>query len=276
MHDLRDYSRPWLFFGLSIAIPWALWLPVAWMSHHPGILPRETEIGSLLAVAGICAPMLTAFALILPNRNLRADCWRRLFNFGSAKPIYWLIALLLMPASILLAIAISLLFGYDIAQFQIASKPSFTAGALSPWAILIWVAIIEELGWHNYGTDALRNKFTLFATSMMFSVYWGSWHLPLALIKGYYQANLVHTGIWVSLNFFVSVFPLAFLINWLYYRAGRNIWIAALFHVTAGFFNELFSPHPDTKLFQTAILLLVTAAVVLTNRRLFFAREIAT
>ena len=272
MHDLGEYRRPWAFFGLSIAIPWAFWLAAAWLSHHPGAMPRQTLVGSVFGVLGICAPMLTAFALILPNRKLRADCWRRLFNFGSGKPVYWLIALLLMPASILLAIAISLFFGFDIAQFQIASKPSFTAGALSPWAILIWVPIVEEFAWHTYGTDALRNRFNLFTTSLIFSPYWGAWHVPLALIRGYYQSNLVHTGLWVSLNFLISVFPFAFLMNWLYYRAGRNIWIAVLFHVTAGFFNELFSPHPDTKLFQTAILLVVTAAVVIWNRRLFFAK----
>lgn len=275
MAPLEHYRRPWLFYGLATLIPWGFWLPAAWISHQTAAPPRLVAIGSLLGLLGILAPMVVAFTLIGPDRWLRTDCWHRLTNFSAGRPTYWLLALATMPASLLLAIAISLLLGYDAAQFHIVSSPSFRAGVVSAWAVLIVVPIIEELAWHSYGTDALRRRFSLFLTCMIFAAFWGVWHAPLALVKGYYHSNLVELGFWEALNFPVSIFPVVFLMNWLYYRAARNIWIAALFHVTSGFFNELFAVQPRTKIIQTGILLVLVVIVVQRNRALFFSEAAA-
>jgi membrane protease YdiL (CAAX protease family) len=226
----------------------------------------------LCALLGILAPMFVAGSLILPNAALRDDCRQRLGNFHSGGSRHWLLAALIMPASILVAITLSIPLGFSAAQFQLHSQPTFSAGGASPWAALVAIPVFEELAWHSYGTDTLRRRWSLFSASMIFSAFWGLWHAPLALINGYYHSNLIETGIWETINFPVSIFPVVFLMNWLYYRAGRNLWIAALFHVTSGFFNELFSPHPLTKLIQTGVLLILAATVVLRERKLFFVR----
>src|SRR5699024_11589067 len=75
-------------------------------------------------------------------------------------------------ASILLAQAISLLFGYSITQFSFSEDFSFTGGVFSAWFLLLIAPILEELAWHSYGTDSLRRRFTLFTTSMIFAVFW--------------------------------------------------------------------------------------------------------
>ncbi len=59
---------------------------------------------------------------------------------------------------------ISLLFGHSISQFYISGSPSFTSAVFSPWFILLFAPIVEELAWHTYGTDTLRRKFNLFNT----------------------------------------------------------------------------------------------------------------
>ncbi|MEI6756220.1 MAG: hypothetical protein WCK85_00070 [Chlorobium sp.] len=61
--------------------------------------------------------------------------------------------------------------------------------------------------------------------------------------------------------------------NWLYYKTGRNILVAIVFHFTAGFFNEIFSTHPDSKIIQTALLLLLALFLMLKERDFFFRRE---
>jgi len=271
MDPLHLYRRPALFYSLSTAIPWAFWLAAAWISHQANPPERLIVLGSLFGLLGILAPSMVAACLILSNRALRADNARRLSNFSADARPYWALAALTMPASILLAIVLSLPLGFSAAQFRISGHASFSAGLASPWAVLIIVPIIEEMAWHTYGTDALRRRLSLFTTCLVFSTFWGIWHAPLMLVKGYYHSNLVETGIWETLNFPVSIFPVVFLMNWLYYRAGRNIWIAALFHVTSGFFNELFSPDPRTKLIQTGLLLLLAAIVTARERRMFFA-----
>ena len=272
MDPIHHYRRTWLFYGLSTAIPWTFWLAAAWISHQPAPPQRLVALATLFGLLGVLAPAMVAACLILPNGALRADVAHRMTNLGAGWPRYWVLAGLIMPASILVAIALSLTLGFSTTQFQIANHASFSAGAASPWAVLIIVPVIEELAWHSYGTDTLRRRYSLFRTCMIFSAFWGLWHAPLMLVNGYYHSNLVQIGMWELGNFFVSIFPVVFLMNWIYYRAGRNIWIAALFHVTSGFFNELFSPDPRTKLIQTGVLLVLAAAVTVRERHMFFAK----
>jgi len=73
----------------------------------------------------------------------------------------------------------------------------------------------------------------------------------------------------------VSIFPFVILMNWLYYKTNRNILVATIFHITAGYFNEIFSTHPDSKCIQTILLLIVSIIVVLKDRQLFFKRALA-
>ncbi len=225
---------------------------------------------SVLGLLGLLAPMVIALGLIHRERGLKKDLWERCCNVGSVQPIYWLLSVLLMPGSILLAQAISLFFGYSAAQFVITGHYTFTSGVFPVGFLLLVAPIIEELGWHTYGTDVLRNRFNLFVTSMMFALYWGIWHIPLATIRYYYQSNLVATG-WIhSLNFLVSIFPFVIIMNWLYYKANRNIFVPIFFHITAGYFNEIFATDPDSKVIQTGLLLLFAAVLVFKKQRFFF------
>ena len=216
----------------------------------------------------------TALALTAGQPDLRRDVARRLFTLRGVTPFYAAVAAFLMLASILAAQAVSVLFGYSTDQFRLAGHFSFTSGVLPVWFLLVAAPVIEELAWHAYGTDALRSRFSLFSTCMMFSAYWAIWHMPLASIKDYYHSHLVQGGLLYTANFLISVFPFVILMNWLYYKTHRNILIACVFHVTAGYFNEIFATHPDSKVIQTGLLVLLSAFVVLRERRFFFDRTI--
>jgi hypothetical protein len=271
---VSEYRRPLLFYGLSIAIPWALWFAAAYLSHITPGSPQITLQASLLGVAGLAAPMVVAFAMVVGNAGLRRDVAGRLFNFAAIKPIYLLLTGFLMLASILLAQLISLAFGYSADQFRLAGHFSFSAGIFPAWFLLFIAPVLEELAWHSYGTDALRQRFNLFWTSMIFAVFWALWHLPLSFIKDYYQSNLAAEGLIYSLNFSLSIIPYVLIMNWLYYKAGRNILVAIVFHITAGFFNELFATHPDSKIIQTGLLTLLALVLMAADWRFFFKRRV--
>nr|WP_197032452.1 CPBP family glutamic-type intramembrane protease [Bacillus sp. UNC41MFS5] len=108
---------------------------------------------------------------------------------------------------------------------------------------------------------------------MIFAIFWAFWHFPLSFIKGYYQSNLVETGVLYSINFVVSLIPFVLLMNWLYYKTGRNIIVAIVFHISAGLFNEVFLTHPMSKVIQTVLLLILTTVIVIKNRSFFFKLE---
>lgn len=269
---IKKYKSPFVFYLLSIAIPWTFWFLSAWLSHQTPFTRRIEWATGICSFAGLLSPFLLALFFMLPDKELRKDFLSRFFNFNSIKREYILIAFFLMLLSILAAQAISLFFGYSASQFALRGTFTFTSALFPVWFLLIAAPMLEELAWHSYGTDSLVSRFNLFTASMIFAVYWALWHFPLSFIKGYYHSNLVESGLLYSLNFVVSMIPFVLIMNWLYYKTRRNILLPVVFHITAGFFNEIFATHPMSKVIQTELLLVVSVFLVMNNKEMFFKR----
>ena len=270
--NLNTYKHPVPFFLLSTLIPWTLWWIAGYFSH----LSPQSETLELatsgLAFLGLLAPNVVALVLIWPDAELRSDIRGRLFNVRSVKLRYWVASAGLMLCSILLAQAISLVFGYSISQFKLAESFSFSSGVWPVWFLLIAAPFFEELAWHSYGTDSLRARFSLMTTSVIFAVYWAIWHFPLSSIKDYYHSNLVEGDLIYTLNFALSMIPFVLIMNWLYYKAGRNITVAIIFHITAGYFNEIFQTHPMSKVIQTGLLIILSIFLILRDKDFFLKK----
>ncbi len=267
---IKKYNRPIFFYSLSLLLPWLLWFLTAYLSYN---VSDSLVIQGLLGLLGLLAPVLASAYLFYPDKELLIDLKERLFKFQEFKPIYGFIAVFLIFISMVLAQLISVLFGHSLDQFYISGSPKFTSALFSPWFILIFAPIVEELAWHSYGTDALRNKFNLIKTSLIFAIYWVFWHLPLSFIKGYYHSNVVAEGWLYSINFVFSLLVFVILMNWLYYKTNRNILITIVFHLSANISNELFATDPDSKVIQTVILSIITIIVLIKEKNLFFNRR---
>jgi hypothetical protein len=105
-------------------------------------------------------------------------------------------------------------------------------------------------------------------------VYWTLWHLPLGFIQGYYQNEVANEGPFSVLNFVLSLFAYVLLSNYLYFRTGRNIILAIVFHLSANVGNEMFNTHPDSKIIQTGILVIVCIVLLVTQKDFFFKKEL--
>jgi len=274
--SITNYKHPVHFYFLSTIIPWIFWFIAAHLSHITPSNNIYAVSGGILCLLGLVSPMVIAFFMMGSDPNLRNDFFHRIFSFKDTKLLYIITTCFLMLGSILLAQAISLLFGHSVDQFSIANSTSFTFGLFPAWFLLFIAPLFEELAWHSYGTDCLRARFSLFTSSVIFGVFWVLWHLPLGFIKDYYHSNVVETGWLYSVNFAVSLFPFVIIMNWLYYKTDRNILVPIIFHITAGLFNEMFLTHPDSKVIQTILLLVLSIYLVCKDRDFFFNREIET
>ena len=267
-----QYKHPIIFYILAILIPWFFWFIAGYISHIGYYQQNYPNLASILAFAGLLAPVMVCYFLVIKEPELKKDIFKRFFNLGEISPIYLILACIIMPASIICAQLISLLFGYSSEQFIISGNFSFSSGIFPVWSLLIVAPILEEMAWHSYGTDCLRRKYSLFTTSILFGVFWGIWHMPLAGIHNYYQSNIVETGWIYGVNFLVSIIPFVLLMNWLYYKSERNILVTMIFHITAGLFNELFAPHPDSKIIQTVLLIVLVTVIIVKNKNFFFKK----
>jgi uncharacterized Tic20 family protein len=158
------YKRPILFYTLSTIIPRIFWIIAGKLSQTPN--PNMMFI-SVLGFIGLLTPMIVAFWLIHNETGLKKDLGNRIFNFKNIKPVYLILTFFLMLGSILLAQAISLLFGYSANQFSITGYYTFSSGVFPVWFLLIMAPVIEELGRHIcHNTTVFQTRFPIYANPL--------------------------------------------------------------------------------------------------------------
>jgi len=263
--------RPLRFFLSTYLITWISWFAAAYISY----LPQGKNLYVVLMVPGLIAPFGVALIMILTSRNsvLRKQFITRLLNLRLINPSSVIAIVVIMPAAVVISILISTLFGESIAQFRFSGQFSFSAGSVPVILVLFLAASFEELGWRGYALDSLQSKYSYFASTMLFSVLWASWHFPLFFIKDYYQNELIRQGIWYALNFILSVMPMAFLIGWIWKKNGGSIIAALLFHFITNLSQEALMQTQVTKCIETFVLFAIAAVVVATNKEMFFDRK---
>lgn len=261
--------KPIQYFLITIVGTWIPWFVAAYFSHQKG----KEKLQMLFGLCGLLVPFIVALVMIYGSRNSEfiKDFWGRLFLYR-IQPSSLIMIVLVIPAVFFLATALSLLFGKSPEQFALAKEFSVMKG----WKILglvipfFMAPVLEELGWRGYGVDSLRVHFNLFSTSMLFALLWGLWHLPLFFIKGYYQYELWNLNIVYVINFFVSIIPMAIIINWVYYNSSRSILIAILVHSAVNIISIIFKTEQFTKCIFTILLCGVSTLLVITNKDFFF------
>ena len=261
--------RPVLFFGTTYLITWICWSGTALLSHL-GIRP---VLGGVLMLIGLLSPCMVALTLmgLSKNKLLLKDFKERLLNFRLIQLEFLPIIFLFLPLVMVISIYISIFFGFSLNQLQLTSNFDIMKG--QPWISLlipILAPALEELGWSGYGIDSLKSRFILFYGTLLFGILWSIWHLPLFFVKGYYHYQLMDQSIFLVVNFFLSVLPLTFLTNWIYYWNGRSIIAAILFHIVVVVSSEVFMVDNWTKCIVTILITMVAFIVVWKERKRFF------
>jgi len=265
--------KPFKFFLITFLISWVAFFLSAYFSY--------SEATASYKFAFLCLAILVPCAVALfmvfgsKDADLKKDFLNRLTNLKLIKTPYLLFLLLLMPLTALLSTAISLLFGRPAAQFNF-TPDFFTMGgsAIVVWIVVILAPTFEEMGWRGYGVDSLAKKGrSLFVTTLIFAAIWDVWHWPLFLINGYYHYAMLHDNIVYALNFVVSVFPIAFLHNWVYYRCGRSIPAVILFHAVNNLSMSIWQTEQFTKCITTVVMLVVAAIVLWKDKTLWLEKQ---
>jgi membrane protease YdiL (CAAX protease family) len=268
---LNYQYKPVKFYLLIFMISYAVLAAAIYFSYN-----ESTSLLKLVFIfADVLVPSTVAICMIYGSGNdaLKKDFLNRLANLKLIKPkTLWM--LLVVPVGLLLATAISLLFGKPAEQFQLSPGFSFAQGQIFTTLIIIILApLFEEIGWRGYGVDSLyKAGRTLFVSTMLFAVLWAAWHIPLVFINGYYHNEVLKAGPVYAANFFISIFPAAFLMNWLFYKNGRSIIVTFLFHCAVNLFSSLFQTEQFTKCIFTIILIVVSVVVFIVDKRFWLKR----
>jgi len=272
---LKNYKyKPLNYFLITFVISWMPWSLAIYASHHQSmhnlLLP--------LVLAGLLGPTTaTLIMLILGNSELRHDFIKRLHpNLIGIKYIF--IILFLFPCIEITSIAISILLGEPTNQLHIVSQSSDLLLQGKNFSILLLVFFLvgpfEETGWRGYATDSLRSKYNLIKTSLIFSIIWGIWHIPLFFIKeGEFQQTIWNQGWLLIFIYFSGLFLITIITNWLYFKNNRSILVVAIFHSIYDTSLGIFHITPTTWIILWIILLLTSLGIVLNNKNVFMKKQ---
>jgi uncharacterized protein len=264
--------NPVKYFLFTIGITWVSSLFATWCSHTEGM--------ELYQYVFMLPVLLSSFAVAIfmiygsGNTSLKTDFSNRVFSVKEVKLKYWLFIVFIMPAVMLAATAISLLFGQPANQFVLSKDVAVANGqTILSIVILLLAPTFEELGWRGYGMDSLRPGKNLLLASLVFAGLWNLWHLPLFFIKGYYHYEILQMNIWYAVNFAVGLVPVAIIQNWLFYKNGRSIIAIILFHFMLNFSATLFQTTQFTKCIVTVLMTFMAATIVSLNKQFFLEKR---
>jgi len=260
--------QPVRYYAWTYLVTFALLLMGAYVSHVD-----TNGLFLVFIVPATMTPFAVSLVMLLRSKDpsLKKDFGRRIVDLRLIVPGMVPVLLLGGPLLVVVSILVSLPFGGSIDQFRF-SDGFASVGLLVPGLIMLFViASFEELGWRGYAFNSLLSRSAnLFRAALIFGVLWSLWHLPLVLVKDTYQYQVTQESVWFGLNFFISVIPLGVLVSWVWIRSRKSILAAVVFHTMVNVAQEALRTTQATKCIETAVLIVVTAAIVLLDRRLFF------
>jgi uncharacterized protein len=223
--DRRSQREVWLFFALTFAISWGL--GGLFLALRTNLEPVFGPLGPHNPVFYVAAYAPTLSALILASilgggaglKSLLATLVRPF------RPIWLIVAALLLPAIALGLIFLMPPFGY--VAWPVAPRTIFVTLPIvlfSTWQIFLNTGPIgEELGWRGYALPRLLKRWNALTASLLLGFAWTLWHVPAFFLAGVMGQSLSGFGWWA-----LDTFAFTMVITWLFLRANGNVFVAGL------------------------------------------------
>jgi uncharacterized protein len=120
---------------------------------------------------------------------------------------------------------------FDGATMQ---KPLYVA--LISFPIMIVGGGIEEIGWRGSLQPALQKRFSAFSSTMIVSIIWAIWHLPLWFISGTNQSERDF------ISFIITTIAISFVLTTIL-NATKSIFMCIVFHALLNSFWSVYVPN---------------------------------
>lgn len=217
-----------IFFGLAYLISWTIWAPLYLPAFGITGLPRLPYHHAL----GAIGPITAAFIVAALENGARGP--KRLLSSMLPHPrTAPYIAIALFGPFLLLAIAAlaGMLMGEtDISLAGVGVSREFPQFSIAGFFLynLITFGIGEETGWRGFALPRLQARHSAFVATLLLTIGWAGWHLPLFL----YRPGYVAMDAFGALGWALSLFTGAVLLTWLFNASRGSLFVVALFHAT--------------------------------------------
>lgn len=247
-----------LFFVLTLAISWVIWIPATAAKIHgqTSILAPEGLIGGIARWSPGLVAVLLSFQIFGKPGAGKLLQTLRIWRVG----LFWYIfALFFQIVIFYLGKTLDAMFGslYEVTSPLISVYGS-QALLMAPIVILFAFpgAFAEELGWRGYVLPGLQSKLNVLLSSIIVAVFWGVWHIPLLIYFGGLGANDFAGYLLAVVNFI----PVAILYTWIYNNTKGSLLLVTLFHIGQQLSNNLLGVLPTH---SDEILIWIIAVIII-------------
>ena len=227
-------SNLWIFFILTFAWTWSLWIPRALLLNN--VINLAIPPDALKFIGGF-GP--TSVAFLLTYRSNGREGALSLFKRGVDPrfPKKWWMPLILLTTIVTYTAyrLVNLVRPIpDILQF--ASVFSSFSGFFGGLFILLLISVAEEFGWRGYALDRLQAKYessryTAVTSSVILGVIWACWHIPLFFTPGEGKSFEAQ----YFLFFLAMTVLLAISFTWFHNNTNGSVLAAIVFHTSVNF-----------------------------------------
>lgn len=188
-----------------------------------GIFLNENYILYMPYLLGGWSPTIASFFALKKNNKVTnfKDWLKKVFDFRHNVFSYLMVIVL----GILFILPQCLISGYE------SGAPVFAIIVMIP--MMLFGGGLEEAGWRYILQPELEKKYKFFISTLIVSVIWWLWHLPLFYIQGVSQYGQNY------LAFGINVLGLAFVLASI--RKNTNsVWLCVLFHCIANSLSGIY------------------------------------
>ncbi len=229
-----------IFFGLTFLFSWSVWC-TAILLH----LTFADPAGKLFYLIGGCGPSIVG--LILHYRTAkkeeRSEIWRSLIDIRRVSCGWWAIILLGYPFTALIASCVSQGSGNSLPGAILLRQLAQSPFLLIPFLLQILVTgpLAEEFGWRGYALPHLLKSWGVIRASLVLSLIWCAWHLPLFAFAGstHFKFGWFTPEFWL---FLASIIPLGLVIGLAYSRSRGSLLVAVTMHFMYNLTLNLIAP----------------------------------
>jgi len=222
-------KAPILAFCLGLLVSALIIIIVEWSPEN---------VGELLVI-GLIAGLPPAFvisSIFSRNQGVRQYLNSLIKPRGSL--FYYLMALLIQPFSFWLGSIISAKLGQSAYANPIPLP-------WNGWEAVIIILIIfiyqffygnvlgEEVGWRGFALPRLQARFSPLISSLIITIVWFSWHIPL---------KLMNPDALPYLFYGLTFFPQSVLLTWIYNRTDGSILAVGIAHVSTNVSGKFLFP----------------------------------
>lgn len=221
------------------AVPAAIVLGLALWSNWGQLVAVEVSPHPPLALAlWLALTLLPAWIVFLSGSRVRGvrellgslTRWRNHYN-------HYLLAVLLVPVAGLAGIILLRALGAPWPRFPRDEPPLTLAQDL----VFVFVStmlygggLAEEPGWRGFALLRLQERTDPLAASVVLSIAWSVWHLPLHFLAAGTSALPLLQTVVVGLALrLLSVLPLMIIATWLYNRSRGSLLLLVMLHASA-------------------------------------------